>query len=579
MTLLGFLNQNYSLAKAYTKKFHDEVKEAIRDYEAEPAVKKNGVHDKHVATKGRYDITIPYIFATHESMLASLFEKLPEIVITGRTSENVDDANILKALYDYIIDMCDLDEFLETSMWWFILAGFAVSNAEYKVEQDGEAPQLNANGEPMVDEMGEPIMIPTYSYHDPVVHVENLLKVYFSPDSEFSVDGKKIPHLYTESLMEPEEVESIWGKEVEADEEIEVDGLSEDKDKNVLKRCRVMRFYGRVSKECGEYLQEYDLEWKFGKEYKIIFTKDTILYAEEREKPQRFVKLYGALNKFFGYGIAKTLKPFQDDMSVRRSQQLRYADMFAFPWLLLDSAGTYDQKSIEDYRKKKPLTYTEKKPEYLVPPNMPDSIMKADEASRSDAQFVSGTLDLSSGAQDTNTVETATGQQLFAQGQDKRTNKMRKSIAKYYREVVIQLFKLCRDNWDGHKELTYVSEDGEQQELLVSADDLRRIDFDTDVDFNLDSVSVNQDILSQRWISLLEKVPDLPYADGRKIYQKALRESFKIQNPENYTVDEQQEMINAGMQPGAPAQPMESPEEVPAEQPQTMGSQLAPQPY
>lgn len=572
MTLLGFLTSNFSISKAFTKPFHDQVKESVRSYEADPMVQKNGVHDKHVVARGRYDITIPYIFATHESMLAALFEKLPDIIITGRSSENLNQANILKALYDYIMDICDLDEFMSSSIWWFVLSGMAISHAEYKIEQSGEAPQLDNMGQPMLDDMGQPISIPTYKYHDPIVRVENLLKVYFSPDSEFSISGDKIPFLFTESLMETDEVKATWGAEVEADEKIDVDSV-DDKEGNQLQRACIKRFYGRIPSKYAEELKQYELEWQYGQEYQIIFCKEKILHAEEKEKPQRFVKLFGALHKFFGYGIGKTLKPFQDDMSIRRSQVLRYADMYAFPWLLVDSDGKYDQKAISDYRKKEPLVYKEKEPKYLVPPALPDSILKADEAARSDAQFVSGTLDQSKGAQETNTVKTATGQQLFAQGQDRRINKMRKSIAKYYREVVIQLFKLCRDNWDGHKDLTYIDEDGNEQPIAISPEDLQNIDFDTDIDFNLDSVSVNKDILSQRWISLLEKVPTLPYADGRKIYQKALRESFMIPNPENYTKDDQT-MMSEGIDPTT-GQPMQQPDT----QPQTMGQQLAPQPY
>ncbi len=167
--------------------------------------------------------------------------------------------------------------------------------------------------------------------------------------------------------------------------------------------------------------------------------------------------------------------------------------------------------------------------------------------------------------------------ELFAQGQDKLSNKKRKAIAKYYREVVIQLFKLCRDNWQDHKELTFINDDGKEEPITITPESLQEIDFDTDVDFNLDSISVNQDIMSQRWISLLDKVPMIPHADGKKIYQKALRESFKLQNPENYTLNDEELMPPVDEQ-GMPVgeEPMD--ENMPSQDP-TMGQSLAPQPY
>lgn len=581
MTLLGLLNQRETVARAFTKPFQDQVRQSIRDYEAESGTTKTGVYDKHVKTAKRYDGTVPYIFAQHEAILASLFEKLPEILITGRSEQNINHANALKALYEYLTDVCDLDEFIATSIWWFVLCGMAVSSSEYKIEVERYTPQLDQNGDPMLDEMGEPIEVPVYKTHDPRVFVEDLLKVMFSPESKYSVNGSDVPYIICERLVDVDEIEAVYGKIVDADEQLNVDNVENEKETEDLKRAKVLYYYGTLPKHCAEHLVEHELEWKYGVDYKVIHTKDTILYAEETPKPHKLVKLYGAMNKFFGFGIGKTLKPFQDDMSVRRGQKLRYADMYAYPQLLLESEGVYDAKALEDVRKSKPMVYKEKKPEYLVPPAMPDSITQADEASRSDAQFVSGQLELSSGAQDTNTVDTATGQQLFAQGQDKLSNKKRRAIAKYYREVVIQLFKLCRDNWEDHKELTFVNDDGKEENVTITPELLQDIDFDTDVDFNLDTISVNQDIMSQRWISLLDKVPMIPQADGKKIYQKALRESFKIQNPENYTLSDEELMpqVDEMGNPieGEPTGEVMD-ESMPSQDPM-MGEALAPQPY
>jgi hypothetical protein len=583
MSLIKTLNSRYSIAKSFTKKFHDEIERNIDDYEAVTPSdgklgKKNGVYNRHI-TSSRYNMTVPYIFATHESMTAGFFENMPDIVINGRTA-NSDKVQIVKAVYEYLKDKADLDEFLGVSAWWFFLVGMVKADVEFKTEIESYAPQLDSAGNPMTNEEGEPVDIPVYAFNDPVATVENPLKVYFSPDSEFSIDGKQIPYYIKERLVEVDEIKEVYKVEVEGDEQLEVDDISDKEVENDLKRAKVMYYYGTLPSSVKDELkQKFDLFWTYTTNYKAYFTKDTILLAEEiAEKPCKLARLYTSMNKFFGFGIAKTLRPFQEDMSIRRSQQLAYADRFAYPWLTLPNGVKVDQKNLMDYEKKTPLPYSSDngaKPEYLSPPQMPSVVTDADNAVRGDAQFVSGTLDLSKGAQQTNTVKTATGQQLFAQSQDKRLNKARKSLAKYYREVVIQMFKLARDNWnEDEKHITYMSDEGESQDLTVTAESLKDIDFDTDIDFNLDSVSVNKDTESQRWLSLLETTADLEFADREKIFSKVLKESFRVENPESY-IKAPEEQMNPNMPPADPtAPPIENPESLPDDQ--TLGQEMAP---
>lgn len=584
MSLLKTLNSIVTINKAFTKKFHDEVKRNLDDYEATNSnktglKKKNGVYNRHV-TASRYDITIPYIFGTHESMVSSFFENMPDLVINGRNSET-DKVEVIKATYEYIKDKADLDEFLSLSAWWFFLVGFVKADVEFKEEVGSYEPQLDNMGQPMFDEEGEPVTIPVYSFRDPIATVKNPLKIYFSPESEFSIDGKQVPNYIEERLVDVDEIEDTYGVEVSADTTLDVEGV-DDKAETYLKRAKVYYLYGKLPSSVKDDLREKDIEWEYNQNYKVYFTKEKTLLVETiEEKPCKIARFYANLNKFFGFGIGKTLRPFQEDMSIRRSQQIAYADRFAFPWLAVPNDTKVDQKAMMDYQKRTPLTYSgEKPPEYITPPNMPSVITDADNASRSDAQFVSGTLDISKGAQQTNTVKTATGQQLFAQSQDKRLNKARKSIAKYYRETVIALFKLARDNWgDEEKRVTFMSDDGLEQDIVITAEMLNGIDFDTDIDFNLDNVSVNQDIMSQRWISLIDTAVNVPEADTGKIYKKMLKDSFKIQNPDFYTKEVPQ-IDPATGQPIPPPMggiPPENPETTP--QPQSLGGQLAPRPF
>lgn len=584
MSLNKTLNSIVSINKSFTKDFHDEVKRNIEDYEAKKSDKtgtksKRGVYNRHV-TSSRYDITIPYIFGTHESMVSSFFENMPDLVINGRNSET-DKVEIIKATYEYIKDKADLDEFLGLSAWWFFLVGFVKADVEFKEEVESYEPQLNMAGEPMIDEEGELVTVPIYSFRDPVAIVKNPLKTYFSPESEFTIDGKQVPNYVEERLVDVDEIKDTYGKDVEADTVLDVDGV-ESKNESYLKKAKVFYFYGKLPSTVKDDFEEKGISWEYKQNYKVIFTKDeTLLIEEIDEKPCKLARYYANLNKFFGFGIGKTLRPFQEDMSIRRSQQIAYADRFAFPWLAVPNDTKVDQKAILDYQKRIPLTYSgEKAPEYITPPNMPSVITDSDNASRSDAQFVSGTLDISKGAQQTNTVKTATGQQLFAQSQDKRLNKARKSIAKYYREVVISLFKLARDNWgDDEKRVTFMSDDGMEKDIVITAEMLGGIDFDTDIDFNLDNVSVNQDIMSQRWISLIDTAMNVPEADTGKIYKKMLKDSFKIQNPDFYTkeLSEIDPMTNQPIPAQQGQETLTNPETVPQQQP--LGQQLSPRPF
>lgn len=586
MDFIKLLNTRYNIAKGFTKKWHDEIKRNIDDYEAQTAHsgvagKKTGVYNRHIA-QSRYDITVPYIFGTHESLTSSFFENMPDIVVTGKTKEE-NKEEIIKAIYEYIKDVADLDEFLGQSAWWFFLIGMVKADVKYKQKIREYVPQLDTMGNPMMDGNGKEVTIPVYEYNNPFAEVDNPLKIVFSPDSEFSIDGKNIPYYLKERLVDVEEIKELYDVEVEPDTTLEVDDVDKKDSDNDLKRATVRYYYGTLPSDIKDYPQykKYKLQWSIDANFQVIFTKDKILFAENiKEKPCKFARLYAVMNKFFGFGIAKTLRPFQEDMSIRRGQILAYADRFAFPWLTLPDGLKIDQKALYDVTKRDPLTYSgDKPPTYLVPPNMPDIVNQADAAMRGDAQFVSGTLDLSKGAQQTNTVKTATGQQLFAQGQDKRLNKARKSLAKYFREVIIQMFKLARDNWgDDERQITYVDQDGVEQFISVSAGDLENIDFDTDIDFNLDSVSVNQDIMSQRWLGLLDTSKEIPEAKLEKIYRKVLKESYKISNPDSYvyTPDEiAARQIGASPESEVTESSGVEQDEVPPMD-ESMGSQLAP---
>lgn len=557
--LLKVLNDRYKLSKDWTNEAIENHKRALDDYKC----KKNGdrddtVHNRHYRhlSKSRYSYRVPYIFVTHESMLSSLFEKPPELIFTGKGQLDDDKKKAVEFSYKYLYDKLNLDEFLEVAGWWFLLIGYVSSYQDYKVEIKEEVPLLDEAGIPQIDEEGAPIMTPVYEYHDPVIFVDNPLKTYFAPGSEFSSDGAKLPYLVREKAMDIDEVFDLYEVEVEADEEVDVGENKKltEEEKADIKRAKIMFYSGKLPREISKELEKKKLSWSFNTEYYAVYTNKQILYIAEKKKHCTLSRFYADQNEFFGFGLAHTLRDTQREMSTRRGQQIRYADLYAYPWLAVDGQTKVDQKSLNDVQKRKPLVYSGMKPEYIVPPTMPDTIVKADELARSDAQFISGTLDLSKGAQDTNTVETATGQQMFARDADKRTQKVRKALARMFKHSVINLLELARDNWEEGKLITITDEEGQQIEMTYSQDTLKDINFDTDIDFSIDSITENQQIIAEREIALYKNAKDDPYFNQRKIREGMLRNGFKKKNPTEYMVSEEDMAMQQPLMEGDPSQ-------------------------
>lgn len=545
MALLDLLNTRYKVAKSYTKKFREEVNKSVEDYKCEKQDSSTKVYNKHVKASSRYDLTIPYIYSTHESILSSVFEKGAELVISDKGSQDEQKALAIKAIYEYLRDKLDLDSFYWNSAWWYLLVGFVSSHQFYDIVIKGQSPVMGQDGQPLLDENGMPVTTPVYEWNDPRTIVDDPKKTYFAPDSEYSIDGKNVPYIVREKLMESKDLEKKYELkegDIESTEKLEVgDDYKEAKENDDIKRTYCKYYCGRIpEKESAEII-----DWDADTEYYITFVSNRVLNVSVSDKKTTLSRWFAAPTDFFGFGLGKTLRSSQKEMSLRRQQQIRYADQYAYPWLTLDATTKVDQRSLQDITKRQPLVYTEKPPQFLVPPTTPQTLTDMDNMARSDAQFISGTLDLSKGAQESNTVKTATGQQLFAQSQDKRINKIRIELGAYFRQCVINICQLARDNWDDEKVLQVAGEEGEVVEVTINKEILDSIDFDTDIDIQLDTITVNKDTLASRSIELYDKVKDDPQVDRRKVFAKMLKEGFGVKNPESYMLDPN----DAGTQP------------------------------
>lgn len=546
--LLSFLSTRKTLAKAFGKDNREEIDRCVSDYEAEENTLE-GLHKK-LSVNRRYEFVIPYIFATHESYLSSIFEKAPDLIITGRGAKDEEKAMKIRAAYEYLWDKLDLDAFVTDSAWWFLLTGMASADIGFKSEFR-EVPAIDPDtGEPMIDEDGTPIMTIQYEYNDPTIDVDEPKKIYFAPESKYSPDAKKVPYHFREALMYKEDVEDIYGRKVNATDELEVEDLKDDikKYQDELDRVKVFKYNGAIPKKHEELVNEVLAKkaqeageepevWELNAPFYICFTSSAVLHIEKRDRKNknlRLVRWHGRPDKFFGFGLGKTLRQFQKELSIRRGQQIRYADVAAYAKIALEESSTTDPKSLLDPRENVVITYTEKPPSYLTPPDLSNTLILTEQKAREDAQFVSGMLDMSKGAQDSNTVDTATGQMMFAQSAEKRVVKARKELGKYLREVVIQLLKLCALNWDEAKLQTITDDDGNDHDIEITAEDLQDIDFDTDVNIDLETITVNKEIMREQVIALYDKTKDDPLVERRKVFKLMLREGFNVKDPDLY---------------------------------------------
>ena len=541
MNLLQLLNARLETAKAFTKPFHEEIDQSIKNYKAElPTVTDTIVNaDLLDSVNRRYEFPIPLIFTNHEGVMASLFERYPDIILNGRGKKDKNKQQILKAAYSYLVDKLDLESFATESAWWFALIGFASSKTEYKTKTK-EVPVFDEMGQPQIGEDGKPLMRTVYIYDDPIIETDDPKKVFWSPESEFSIEGDKVPFYFRHKVMSPSEVKKIFGKKVEPDATVEVKGLNKaDNIESDLKRVNVYLYYGTIPEENKGEVKNWTDESK----YYIAFTKTKTLYSEQiddEDSSCRLVRWNKIPTEFFGWGIAKVLRYFQKEKTLRRGQQIRYGDVASFPKVALSTAdgNDVDIDSFLDPRENPIVTYTAAKPEYMVPPPLPATLTQLEEAADQDAQQASGLLDLSQGAQNSNVVDTATGQAIFANAASRRMEMAKKAFAKFYLSNVIRLLKLAQKYWNDEKVVSLTDEDGQEVEITLTKESISDIDFDKDIDIDVESLTVNKDVLRQQAIALYDKTKDDPLVDRKMVFKEMLQTGFGIQNPDMYLKDD-----------------------------------------
>ncbi len=538
--LLKLLNSRKDRAEKFTSdEFIQRVKEDINNYEAKmPSINDilgvNSSKQLQTALNYRYNYIIPMIFTNTEAAKASLFDRLPDLIIKGRGKKDEAKAELIEAIYEYLKDKLDLDSFAWQAAHWFVLSGFTSATIGFNSKSEKNE-VYDENGEPLIDkETGEIVYEEKFIEDDPTIEVDNPLKTFFAPDSEFDVDAKKVPYKIWWSALDVNEIKAKYGKDVEANYQEEFATGKEDDD--IKKDCNRVKTYFY----CGIVPEEYKKDvknWQANKIYYIIFTPQEILYTEEKKRKNfKICRWFANPTDFFGYGYGKIGAPFQKEKSVRVGQRIRFADIAAYPKYTIknDGKNKIDIDSLKDPRENLVLTYETDPPGLLQPGNLGGIVTEAERAADSDAQAAFGLLDLTSGAQETSTVESATGQTIFAEASQRRIKHAKRIFMKFYRACVIELFKQCQDNWTSDKILKLTDEDGNSEDVIVNADDLKDIDFDRDIEINAESVSVNKDVVRQQMIELYDKVKDDPLIDRKVIFRDMLRKGFEINDPDHY---------------------------------------------
>lgn len=551
MKLIDLLIQRKDLAEKFTKQFHDRVKSDLKYYEADqPSILETLNIDLIDPPNRRYMFVIPLVYTQHESMLASMFDRVPELVFHQGGEDDAGKKEKVEAAYEYLKKKLDLETFMNDAAWWYVLSGFVSSHASYMVRSKDVPIYDEATGEPMVDVDGKQMMRTEYIYDDPVLEVGDPLKDVFAPESEYSIEADEVPYYCRPKLLRVDEVKEKYGKDVEPDASIDSeDGEmgKESKVKSDVERVKTWFYYGQLPKSVKGEIRG----WNKDTYYYVVFTQKTILFKASIEEylgvagpTCRLLKWNGAPNKFFGFGLGKLLMNFQREKSIRRGQMVRYADVAAFPKVTAKTSSKIDQKALKDPRELPVLLYDDDKPEYMQPPQINQIVGDTLNLADQDAQQTTGLMDLSQGAQESSTVKTATGQTIFADAAEKRVRKAKRKFFQFYKSVVIQLLKLCQANWNSEKLIYIMGDDGSSRRVSVSSDDLLDIDFDTDVDIDAESVSINKDVLREQAIALYDKVKDDPLVNRKEVFRHMLETGFLVKNSERFTKDQE---IEPGM--------------------------------
>ena len=520
--LLSFINNRLSVAKKWTEEnYIEQAKRAQDDYDRKPT-EGMYIRSDSVFMEKRYQYVVPIVFNNVETFKAATFDQQINIIFKGRGKDDDQKAKIVEASYEYLRQLLRLDDFFIEAAHNFFLTGYVNSHVSFKDEVQ-EVPVYNETGEPLRDETGATAVRLIYTYNDPVIDLGDPEEVYFSPDSEPSVDGTKIPYYFRKILMLPREIKKVYGTKVEPDHKISLD---ESSDNSESERCEVFMYYGDVPKKYRQEVKEYREDSKC----LVVVTKSKLLYASSTDNESRITtqKLFSSKpKKFFGYGLGETLRQFQKERSIRRSQMIHLGDLNGFPkWFVKnDGENDIDFNALQDPTDVNPVQYHTTPPTLSQPPTINPTILDIDSRTSDEAQQTSGLIDLSTGGQQS-IVKTATGQSIFAEASERKVRFAKNKLASFKKENVIKLLKLCQQGWREDKVVQITDENQNTVDVTITQQSLEGIDFDKDIDIEVETPALNKDLMRAQNIDLYGKMKDNPNVDQVELIKFLFKEGY-----------------------------------------------------
>lgn len=544
MSLHKTLLAKLEIAQRFTKEHQSDVKKWISDYYAETP--KAQTIEEIIERDQRYQYTAKVIFDNVEKYRSSFFEKPPEVMYSKKGKSDEEKAKKITATWEYLKDITNFKQFMDETFTYFGLCGFVSGHVGYRKQI-----------ETTVGEDG--IEYTKYLYDDPILEVYDHENEWFMPDSEYSSDAREVSY-FRKKKMTKTQVKDTFDKDIEADESILSEDIENEKEniKGELMRCGIYYYAGRLSKrDLFEYAQEQseepievDEEEVTDSEddsfYYVVFTKKEVLdiYKSPIGEPSCALGRWFALpKKFFGFGLGRQLEEEQRQESIRTGQLVRYADLLAFPKLAIDlkDSGT-DPKQLMQ-RNNPVITYKDKMPAYLSPPSSNGAIAAMQGQNQSNIQTNSGLMDVSK-MQQTNTLNTATGQTAIQDSNEKRVKVAKEKYFEFLKQIIIKTFKTAQVEWQESKVKTITDEDGNPEDIELSKEDFADINFDTDITIDFENMNINKDVIRQQAIVMYDKVKEDPLVDRAKVFKKMLRDGFDEKNPDQYI---KQSSVQEGM--------------------------------
>jgi len=535
---IKLLNSRVAVGKAFCKNWQKDIDKWIKDYEIDSL---DDFHHPNLHNK----VQVPYIFSTVESGLPSIFEQLPDIMMKQRGKLDRDFTEFAGLVWSYIAERVHLEEKIENVGTFFLIGGMGFAKWGWNLETKtvkGEPEEVeitNEDGTVIGTETQTPdIQVPVVD--EPILKLQWHKNIIFSPDSVFAIDDteNQIPWFICINQMDVDEVEYLYNIKAKDDEKDEVDFKSISKE--TLKKeiheadkhkMTTYEYYGIIPKK---YAPDKD-GWRYSQNYQVVFNSKRVLQKAQPipKKPLNMIGGYGSPTKFFKFGDAKVLRKLEQDVSLGRSRIMDIRDKLGTK-IAIPQGTEYNKQEL-----KNPADYAElhfngqQIPTYVNPPPVPETIMIALQQAREDIQMASAQLDLSRGGSQS-VVNTATGQQIFAEATQKRTGRKRRKIAKFIKYITKNLLQLSGYNWDIEKfsKITDLSPEEITQKGYI--DKLQRIGNDYDVDIDIQSISMNKETMSAQAIALYREIKDDESINKEEVLKEVLKIGFSIKDLDRF---------------------------------------------